>query len=98
MAEAAERETASPLLRIYEFVPSDPKDGVTVTEHTFDPLEGFDIEQFSAVAEEIYERSIEIYNPPGSIRSSRRLSGFDVVPEPASFCQRLNPCGFNEAL
>jgi predicted ATPase len=62
MAEAAESPSAVPSLRIYEFIPSDPRGGVTVKQHTFDPLEGFDIEQFSRVAEETYERSVEIYN------------------------------------
>jgi hypothetical protein len=62
MAQAEKGVADEPLLRIYEFVPSDPKGGVTVSKHDFDPREGFDIEQFSAVAEDTYERSIEIYN------------------------------------
>jgi AAA ATPase domain len=64
MERAGQQEdsTADVPLHIYEFIPTDPRTGVSVKRHEFDPLEGFDIEQFSAVAEGTYERSINIYN------------------------------------
>jgi predicted ATPase len=64
MEIAGEQDSGSPRspLQIYEFIPSDSRGGVTVKRHEFNPLQGFDIEQFSTVAEETYERSVSIFN------------------------------------
>ncbi|MGH2878348.1 MAG: AAA family ATPase [Solirubrobacteraceae bacterium] len=59
--EHSDHRSSTPL-HIYEFVPSDPRGGVSIRRHEFEPLEGFDIEQFSTVAEETYDRSVDIYN------------------------------------
>lgn len=47
---------------LYEFCPGTPKAGVLVTRHEFDPSQGFEIDQFSSVAETTYEESVQIFN------------------------------------
>jgi energy-coupling factor transporter ATP-binding protein EcfA2 len=63
-AEArAEGEQPRASVRLYEFcVPSEAKRGIEVREIAFDPTEGFDIRQFSEVADRVYDRAIELYN------------------------------------
>jgi predicted ATPase len=50
-------------VRLYEFCsPSKVKEGVEVREIKFDATKGFDIRQFSEVADQAYDRAIELYN------------------------------------
>jgi predicted ATPase len=50
-------------VRVYEFCPEDnPLRGVDVKELRYDPRVGFDIRQFSSVAEAAYEHSVALYN------------------------------------
>jgi predicted ATPase len=57
---------AKPLSReyvgVYEFCPGSPRSGVMVRRHEFDPASGFEIEQFSSVAEATYEEAVRIFN------------------------------------
>ena len=52
------------LVHIYEFYcnRSDMSRGYEVAHHEVDPDQGFDVRQFSSVAEATYERGIELYN------------------------------------
>lgn len=48
---------------VYEFnATSEARDGVTVAPLRFDPSEGFDIEQFSHVADATYAESVKLYD------------------------------------
>jgi predicted ATPase len=50
-------------LGVYEFIPSTPREGVTVSELRFDPSQGFEISQFADVADDTYRRALELYEP-----------------------------------
>jgi predicted ATPase len=48
-------------LKVFQFEASTPKEGVLVEQLKFDARAGFDVGQFSAVAEETVERAIDIH-------------------------------------
>ena len=71
---ASQTDNGAPLarrdVRVYEFCPDDaPLKGVEVKELDFDPETGFDIRQFSSVAEAAYQHSVELYNEIHAISS-----------------------------
>lgn len=52
-----------PSVSLYEFcMPEEPKQGVEVRRIDFNPADGFDVEQFSAVSDDAYDRAIQLYN------------------------------------
>ena len=60
---AAGIDRPPPNVGIYEFsMPKNLKQGVEVRQLDFDPTEGFDVQQFSAVSDGAYDRAIELYN------------------------------------
>lgn len=56
--------TRRPAVRLYEFVcdAHEPWRGYEVTHHVVDPDEGFDVRQFSSVAEKTFEQGVALYN------------------------------------
>ena len=57
-------DTGVPSLVVYEFSfkAADRGLGVEVSEVEVDPTEGFEIDQFSDVADEVFRTSIRLYN------------------------------------
>jgi hypothetical protein len=54
---------SAPTVGLYEFcMPDSPKKGVEVRRIEFDPTDGFDVGQFSAVSDDAYDRAISLYN------------------------------------
>lgn len=60
---ASDADEDPPSVSLYEFcAPEKAKEGVEVHRINFGATDGFDVEQFSAVSDDAYDRAIQLYN------------------------------------